>query len=576
MSLLAELVRAYDARSDMPPLNYSAENVGFLIPLEENGELSGPPQDLRRANKKAPTPRTIFVPSPAKRTSAVIPNFLWDKTSYALGISRTWTSRTEVEHEKFVQWHTELLSQTTDSGLRAFLCFLLNWTTTRFTTLGWPKEMLDQNVIFGLETERDEHGLPLGIHQRPAAQELWAKIQASRQGNFGACAITGVRGPIARLHPPIKGVPGAQASGALLVSFNLDAFCSYDRVQGDNAPITEAAAFKYGTVLNRLLGYGSRNKIQLGDLTLIFWATGPEKTAVEAEEIFSALLEDGDPSKYLKLDRTGDCSLAELRPDLCEIPFSVAGLSSNAARLSVRFHLTTVFDQVLARIIDHYCLTQIQHSAATRWISMKALLTATAFLGQEDHIAASVATHLVRAALTGEPYPDELLRRTVMRLQSDKQTSVGRAALLKAILSRNYGIHLGYSLTTEITHRPYLLGRLLAWLDFLEQEARGGGLSTPVSSVHYAAASAHPTRTFPALYQKAVRNIQKIRPRRPALATYATACLQELVAMTPLSDTRNDCLTLEERAVFAIGCYHQRQELYLSRERCAHRVDQEF
>ena len=42
------------------------------------------------------------------------------------------------------------------------------------------------------------------------------------------CLVTGRHAPLARLHPNIKGVAGAQPTGAALVSFNGPAFCSYE------------------------------------------------------------------------------------------------------------------------------------------------------------------------------------------------------------------------------------------------------------------------------------------------------------------------------------------------------------
>ncbi len=55
------------------------------------------------------------------------------------------------------------------------------------------------------------------------------------------CLVTGEKAPIARLHPAIKGVMGAQSMGASLVGFNARAFESYghDEEQGLNAPVSE-------------------------------------------------------------------------------------------------------------------------------------------------------------------------------------------------------------------------------------------------------------------------------------------------------------------------------------------------
>src|SRR3546814_11669497 len=75
------------------------------------------------------------------------------------------------------------------------------------------------------------------------------------------CLISGERGPVARLHPTIKGIEGAQSSGAALVSFNLGAFTSLGKEQGANAPTSEAAAFRYGAALNHLLTRDGPNRI---------------------------------------------------------------------------------------------------------------------------------------------------------------------------------------------------------------------------------------------------------------------------------------------------------------------------
>ena len=148
--------------------------------------------------------------------------------------------------------------------------------------------MKDQNIVFALESERLRN---ICIHDRPAARALWARLRAEGDKSEAACLVTGERGPIARLHPAIKGVWGAQTSGASIVSFNLDAFTSYGHEQGDNAPVSEAAAFAYTTALNRFLERGSGHRVQIGDASTVFWADASDaKAAEEAEGVFAALL----------------------------------------------------------------------------------------------------------------------------------------------------------------------------------------------------------------------------------------------------------------------------------------------
>jgi CRISPR-associated protein Csd1 len=295
VSVLASLVRAYDrlaTRGEVPAFGYSQEKIGFLISLNANGTPAGQPIDLRTEDGKKKLPRPMAVPQPVKRTSGISPNFLWDKTAYALGVTAAEGKRTPDEHAAFVARHRDLLAGTNDAGLGAFLTFIENWTPKDFVRFGWSEEMKNQNVVFALESERRQD---VRLHDRQAARDLWSRLSSGADKSEVTCLVTGERGPVARLHPSVKGVWGAQTAGASIVSFNLDAFTSYGHEQGDNAPVSEAAAFAYTTALNKFLESGSRNRIQIGDASTVFWADASDaETAEEAEGVFAALFTDID------------------------------------------------------------------------------------------------------------------------------------------------------------------------------------------------------------------------------------------------------------------------------------------
>lgn len=142
--------------------------------------------------------------------------------------------------------------------------------------------MLDANCVFRLD---GEHGY---LHERPAAQAVRGRLLGNDSADggdagaasLGTCLVTGESRPVARLHPAIKGVNGAQTAGASIVSFNLDAFTSYGKTQGDNAPISEQSAFAYTAVLNYLLRRGEHNRqrIQIGDASVVFWAEAEDSS----------------------------------------------------------------------------------------------------------------------------------------------------------------------------------------------------------------------------------------------------------------------------------------------------------
>jgi CRISPR-associated protein Csd1 len=130
--------------------------------------------------------------------------------------------------------------------------------------------------------------------ERDAARRLLAE-RTKGDAVETICLVTGWKGLVRRLHPAIKGVDGAQSSGAALVWFSLDAFASYSKKQGSNASVSETAAFHYGAALNRLLDRRiKRNRIRIGDGTVVFWADSSgvgEEAAVAAERAMAGWCE---------------------------------------------------------------------------------------------------------------------------------------------------------------------------------------------------------------------------------------------------------------------------------------------
>ena len=123
---------------------------------------------------------------PAKRTAGIAPNFLWDKTSYVLGVTAAEGKRTAAEHAAFVKRHVDAFADTDDAGLCALRAFLASWTPERFSELGWPDDMKDQNIFFALETERRQN---IRIHDRPAARSLWARLSAEGDKTQAICLV---------------------------------------------------------------------------------------------------------------------------------------------------------------------------------------------------------------------------------------------------------------------------------------------------------------------------------------------------------------------------------------------------
>jgi CRISPR-associated protein Csd1 len=244
MTILQALCGYYDrlaATEEVPRPGYSAQPMSFAVILSGSGVVQDI-QDMRDSSGKKPRPVYRDLPQPEQRTVQVASNLLWDKTSYVFGVTAADATlsdakaaraldRTRKEHAAFKTRHEKLLDGTDDDGLGALLRFLQGWNPVAYSTLRYHDEMLDQNVVFRLDGDH------FFLHERPAARALIANETGSPDADRRLCLVTGKIGPIARLHPPIKGVRDAQTAGARIVSFNQNSFASYGKEQGDNAPV---------------------------------------------------------------------------------------------------------------------------------------------------------------------------------------------------------------------------------------------------------------------------------------------------------------------------------------------------
>jgi CRISPR-associated protein Csd1 len=266
-----------DQARRLPAFGLEDKEIPFIIELTTEGRPLGI-IDTRQGDGKKKQARRYQVPKGVKRSSGVAANLLWDTAEYALGVDTKGKPERVVEqHAAFRQRIAELPEAArSDAGLKALDNFYANYGQPALAAdPAWP-EIVEGNpvVTFRLHNDGDL------ICQRPAVIAGRGDV-VEEGGKPGFCLVTGQAASAERLHTVIKGVWGAQSSGATLVSFNLDAFASYNKEQGDNAPVSPLAAFAYTTALNHLLDRNSRQRIQVGDASTVFWA---QKDDAEIED----------------------------------------------------------------------------------------------------------------------------------------------------------------------------------------------------------------------------------------------------------------------------------------------------
>lgn len=564
MSLLASLARAYERLPDAPPFGLSSEKIGFCVVLGPDGAVAEV-IDLRDTDNQR-SPRMLLVPQAVKRTVGIVPNFLWDKSAYALGITAGAGQRTAKEHAKFRETHLEALDGAEDAGLVALSRFLEGWTPDAFAPPLWPEEARDQNLVFRFAGDTGF------LHDRPAARALWARIRATAAAEPQICLVTGTPAPVARLHPSVKGVWGAQSSGASLISFNLDAFSSYGHDQGDNAPVSEVVAFAYTTTLNRFLEKNSGHRLQVGDTSTVFWADASDaEAAAKAESFFGAWFDTAAAEDIaaktlgaqLERIRQGQ-RLGEVLPELAEgVRFSVLGLAPNAARLSVRFWWEDDFGTLTAHYQRYLDDIRLDPPPQGDWPPLWRYLAELAVLGKRENVPPLVAGEWMRAILSGTPYPLTLLSNTLMRIRADGEVNALRAAMLKAVLVRNFNREVPVALDLANTNRGYVLGRLFAVYEEVQRAALGGHVNATIKDKFYGAASASPQKVFAALERGSAPHFTKLRKQSPGRAVNLEKLIGTIMElMDPAGDPIPATLGAHEQALFGIGYYHQRSDFF--------------
>lgn len=590
--ILQELCKLYDRLKADPeyhiPLpGYSLQKISFILVLNSDGTLFAI-KDARVQSGKKQVSREIFVPGQAKPSgSGLNPCILWDNPMYLLGVytpknpgklsadDKKKIARAPLAFEKSREVHLSLKEKIQCPQFQAVAKFFEQWN---------PADISEQFRETLREVAQSGFGVfqilgePRFVHEIPevstALDSLLQENESPGDYSEGMCLISGEFGKIAELHKPaIKGVVGAQGAGAMLVSFNWDAATSYGKENGENAPVSTAAANSYCEVLNALIR-SPKHRFLLGDATVVFW-TG-EKTVVE--DILSWIasppqkkdseLSTQDLDKLQKIDGflknlrdagSPETALAESGiPDSVNTPFFMLGLSPNAARLSIRFWYAGTLGCLLTNLRAHHRAMQIQRSRAedSEFIPIWQILRQTA--RDADGIPPLLGGALLRAVIENLPYPQSLIQLVLNRTRIESRVSYTRASILKAFLTRNKNYEITMSLDKTNTNQAYLLGRLFATLEKAQSEAIPGA-NSGIRERFYASASATPRTVFPILLRTFPHHVAKLPTGR---ATFFNKLSQEIIDGLNAQAGFPAHLNMEAQGFFAIGYYHQTQAFF--------------
>lgn len=590
-----------DPAKRLPAFGSEEKEISFILELSPEGRLTGI-KDTRTADGKKKTAARYLVPQGVKKTSGVAANLLWDTAEYVLGLpdpkkladaqakgkADDYLGRLREMQAAFVARVLGLSPAALDDpGVRAVLSFLQGSPADAVAGDTAGAEIAQTNPVLSFRLQSDEDL----VCQRPAvAATLGHAKDSADDGNASAadaacCLVTGAFAPAERLHTSIKGVWNAQSSGANIVSFNLDAFNSYGKEQGANAPVCAEAAFAYTTALNHLLDRRSRQRMQVGDASTVFWS----------QRLADADMEDWFVDAFGEPGDDADARAEQIRAlyeavhsgrfdgGQGEHRFFVLGLAPNAARIAVRFWHAAPLKDVAHRIREWFDDLRIARAPGDpEYPTLFRLLTATAVQGKADNIPPNLGGDVMRCLLAGRPLPAMLLQATVQRCQADqaKKSDTGkpvahvsyhRAALLKACVNRLIrhrqldGKEIDVSLDENNTDPAYLLGRLFAAYERIQSDASARDLNRSIRDAYFGAAMGNPSSVFPRLVQLNQHHLRDLKRAKFELSKARDKLIGQIWSKLDAAYTFPTSQPPAERARFALGYYHQRQDFFTSK-----------
>lgn len=382
-------------------------------------------------------------------------------------------------------------------------------------------------------------------------------------------------------HGMIKRVPDGQSSGCALVSYNEDAFESYDLRGNNNSTICTHCARNYVEGLNWLLSTGPKAKSKKGkeytaytnrknfgsDTAMVFWtrenkhvkeidlldAPDPQAVGHLIESVVSGSKKE---SRYIETDQFYSCTL-----------------SGSAARIAVRDWIETSlvdFRKGIVRwfqdiAIDYYdfdikknqtCYPRLYELARSCQRKKQ-----NGMYDDEDVTFSRIATYLWNVALKNVAPPWWMLTAVLKRARLDKRgVTPERASLIKLILNRNNkggGFMVQEKLVEGNKPAAYICGQIFAVLESIQRAALRKNINAGIRERYFTFALTSPSPAFGRLFNLSSKHFKKLKGEKPGLAVVLDKELQELCKGIKIEEFPST-FRLEEQGQFAIGYYHQK------------------
>ena len=544
-------------KTDYPKYRQSRNSVGIVLTISKDGDLLDIiPLATASTDKNRIIRPDMIVPFQEPRTSGKAAYFLCDKVDYLLGINPKKNCVTKTEFELSASLHEKIIGGNGSECAVGILAFFRKWN---------PEKAFDNPLI---KKQEDFSGMMVFRVERKDALDdeslwnCWYRYHDGKMQDRDRCSILGTVNAIGRIHPKIKNIAGGATMGASFVSFNNKAFESYGMEGNRNSRMSDYVMHAYSSALNYLLS-NPYSRIVIGGSTYVCWVES-------ANESYAQLMEE-----FLNPDKEKHMTEDELQSILyrirCGYPieyrdeklsadsdFYILGMAPNNGRLSVTFFMHNSFGLLLSNIIAHYERLSIARDKEDRMMTPNLILSQTLLPGEKvSDIPKWLSSDFLSSILNDSRYPETLYTKIISRIRADGNVFTTRIAMIKAYLIKNSNNESikevsTVELNSQTTYQPYVLGRLFAVLERVQNAANG---ASTIKDSYFNSACATPSVAFPSVLQLATTHLKTLRREKPGLACYFDKQIEELISL--LVETFPNHLTLDEQGTFLIGYYHQ-------------------
>lgn len=532
---LVEFAEEHD--NGLPPIGYARKRYQWMVILT-------PDDQLAFIQAERGEQRTI---PDLSRSSGVAPILLTDKAEYVFQLSKSLgdsqkAARTEACHKAYLDLLQECFEVTQNQVIQKIIEIL--------TSKKWsiPEEMKPEDIVI-FRTGTDDFP-----HEDKAVKVFWESklLQANVKGEIErVCFVCGRSAPAVRRHSITFALGKDRAK---LISANDSAYSSYGLENSEISPTCFVCEQKYGQALSFLLQkYASKDQrggphmIQISDVTYVYWA---KKSDPELSIMLSCLSDSNIHAvgRILESPFTGEENHADLNR-VC-----ILALSANKARIVVREYTELPVWRVKHQIRRFFEAQQVTGARPSGIY----LLAACMYRDGNKDIRKQDIQDWMNWALHGRKISERLASKIVRRIQAMGTMNWVQAAAIKSwLISQKDKEEWTMELDQARITSAYLCGRLFAVLETVQYEAVRG--NETIASRYYAAASTAPRSIFGLLLRNSKWHLSKIGKTNKG---YEIRYQQRFQQITEHLTEFPVVLDLHGQAEFALGYYHERENIY--------------